>query len=385
MADIKYLEAYKAPKKGSVHLNRLKQNIGMDTTIHLSEIRARIEKDNKDKKAGEEINPSKWIADQKTVDDIKKVLPESKARDALVHGLVLRIGESPKAPLKPAQLLFAQKAEEKLALIKSQLLERGALRQEMEDRETKLLKGGVIKDAGKAIDRLSEKVKSLEGKELILAIGVGLFALTSLYNIFKKKDGQESILKVFARWATIAVAGDFVVSGLRKDGKGLFGSVKELFIKTAEASGAKNKVPTGKQLEAKKINLNSDFAEEIMATSNVSLETAISVWHTHREERKIPRRKLGISSKFEGKLSDKQLFGLVDALLREYPKSMEKYFKPGSKEKKILAADKNNGYLLIEKWYLKDSEAKENMTLGKLWLDYLLDNPPPGYEKLALV
>ncbi|MBU1151908.1 hypothetical protein KJ632_03735 [Patescibacteria group bacterium] len=370
---IKDLDAYEAPKE-EIGKESLKKKIGVDTKIHLSDIQSRIEKDNAGKSASEAINPSKWIADQKTIEQIKKVLPKSKARDALIHGLRLRI----EGPLNAADKPFAMKAEEKLSLIKSQLLERGAFRQEVEDHKTELLKGGVIKDTGKSLERLGEKLKNLEGVELVLAVGVGIFALTSLYNIFKKEGGKESILKVAARWGALALAGNFVVSGLRKDGKGLFGSAKELFEKTIESTGVKGKVPTSEQLKDKNINLNSDFAEEIMATSNIPLKTTIGVWHANRNKKSISRQELGISSKFEGKLNDKQLFSLVDSLLREYPKNMKPYFKKGSEEEKILQADENDGYRLIEKWYLNDSDTKENMTLGKLWMDYMLDDPPPG-------
>jgi hypothetical protein len=378
---IKDLEVYQAPKQ-EPGKEALKKKIGTDTKIHLSDIQARIEKGNEGKGANEAINPSKWIADEKTIEELKKVLPASKARDALVHGLGLRIDEKSRA-LKPAETTFAMKAEQKLSLIKSQLLERGAFRQEVEDHKTELLKGGVIKDTGKSFERLGEKLKNLEGIELVLAVGVGIFALTSLYSILKKDGDKESVLKVAARWGALAFAGNFAVSGLRKDGKGLFGSAKELYAKTLDSTGVKSEIPTSEQLKDKNINLNSDFAEEIMATSNIPLETTIGVWHANRNKKRISRRELGISSKFEGKLNDKQLFSLVDSLLREYPKNMRPYFRKNSEEEKILKADTNDGYRLVEKWYLNNPEVKENMTLGKLWMDYMLDDPPPGYEKLA--
>jgi hypothetical protein len=365
------LDKYKAPQK-ETEKEKLRKDVGFKTTIHLSAIRTKIKEEN-DK--GENINPSRWSANQETIYQLEIVLPKSDSRDSLVAGLQLIVDSKENGTtLTGQEKILADKAEEKLALIKGKLLERGELDQEMKKQEEEHLES-VMKSTGKAFDRLGEKIGKLNKLEFTLGASVAFLALTSIIAFLKPKGKKKSVLEVTLRWLAIIGTGGFLISGFNKEDNGVFKKAKDLYFNTTETVNGESETPILERLTNKEINLKSEFAEEIFAVSDVSLKTAIDVWHDNRTKGKISRAELGIPPRFKNKFSDEQLFSLLDTLFQEYPKTLLKFLSSDEREK----VRDENGYLLVEKWY-ETPELEGRVTVSALWMDYLLDQPPPGFE-----
>lgn len=355
----------------------------MKTTTSFSAIEANLRKHNEKAGADKEINPSTFTTDRKTIESLEKILPPSAGKLSLLKGLQLEVKrkkaiEAGQAdPLNSVQKNLAEESRDQLRIIVKQLMHRNAFRKETENKTTELLKGGIMRNFSDGVKRLKKKISKMNPAQLAAAGAVAYIGITSLYNLLfsKDKDGNESLLTVAGRWTAAIATIHFGTKWMSSDGESIFSGAKKLISKTAADTVGSGSVPDTEKL--KEMGMKGEYGEEIMALTNCSMPTVLRLWHAARGSGKIKHRDLGLPGKWKNKMSENQIFELVDYLFQEYPRKIREYLTP--EERRTL--DDTGGWKLVENWYIENKFVRNNnleMKFGDFYADYIMDNPPPG-------